>query len=124
MILEDLVGLKLPDICLTGEKEPRKNPTEETCLDRESNSGPLCDSAHATACATAVDLLILYTNFSLERVFSLSLNYLLFPLPLGFFFKFNLYFSVDSIINKRRKVNKGTESLNYAFKTLLFKFLP
>ena len=27
MIFEDLVGLKLPDICLTGEKEPRKNLT-------------------------------------------------------------------------------------------------
>ena len=34
-------GLKLPDICLTGEKKPRRNLTQETCLDRGSNTGPL-----------------------------------------------------------------------------------
>ena len=43
MIFGDLVGLKLPDICLTGEEKPRKNLTQETCSDRESNSGPLRD---------------------------------------------------------------------------------
>ena len=35
MIFGDLRGLKLPDICLTGEEKPRK--------DRGSNPGPLCD---------------------------------------------------------------------------------
>ena len=34
MIFEDLGGLKLPDICLTGEEKPRKNLTQETCPDR------------------------------------------------------------------------------------------
>ena len=43
MIFGDLVGLKLPDICLTGEEKPRKNFTQETCLDRGSNPGPLRD---------------------------------------------------------------------------------
>ena len=43
MIFGDLVGLKLPDICLTGEGKPRKNLTQETCSDRESNPGPLRD---------------------------------------------------------------------------------
>ena len=43
MIFGDLVGLKLPDICLTGEDKPRKNLTEETCPDRGSNPGPLRD---------------------------------------------------------------------------------
>ena len=38
----DLAGLKLPDIRLTGEEKPRKNLTQETCPDRESNPGPLC----------------------------------------------------------------------------------
>ena len=38
-----LGGLKIPDICLTGEEKPRKNLTQETCPDRESNSGPLRD---------------------------------------------------------------------------------
>ena len=43
MIFGDLGGLKLPDICLTGEEKPRKNLTLETCPDRESNRGPLRD---------------------------------------------------------------------------------
>ena len=43
MIFGDLVGLKLPDIRLTGEEKPRKNITQETCPDRESNPGPQRD---------------------------------------------------------------------------------
>ena len=43
MIFGDLVGLKLPDIRLTGEEKPRKNLTQETCPDRGSNPGPLRD---------------------------------------------------------------------------------
>ena len=43
MIFGDLVCLKFPDICLTGEEKPRKNLTQETCPDRGSNLGPLCD---------------------------------------------------------------------------------
>ena len=43
MIFGDLVGLKFPDICLTGEEKPRKNLTQETCPDRGSNPGPLRD---------------------------------------------------------------------------------
>ena len=41
MMLGDLMGLKLPDIRLTDEEKPRKNRTQETCPDRESNPGPL-----------------------------------------------------------------------------------
>ena len=40
MMFGDLVGLKIPDIRLTGGK-PRKNLTQETCPNRESNPGPL-----------------------------------------------------------------------------------
>ena len=43
MMFVDLVGLKLPDIRLTDEEKPRKKLTQETCLDRESNPGPLRD---------------------------------------------------------------------------------
>ena len=43
MIFGDLVGLKLPDIRLTGEEKPRKNLTQVTCSDRGSNPGPLRD---------------------------------------------------------------------------------
>ena len=40
MMFGDLVGLKLPDIRLTGEEKPRNLLTQETCPDRESNPGP------------------------------------------------------------------------------------
>ena len=43
MIFGDLVGLKLPDIRLTGGEKPRKNLIQETCPDRGSNPGPLRD---------------------------------------------------------------------------------
>ena len=43
MIFGDLVGLKLPDIRLTGEEKPRKNLNQETCPDLGSNPGPLSD---------------------------------------------------------------------------------
>ena len=43
MIFEDLVGLKLSDICLTGEEKSRKNLTQVTCPDRGSNPSPLRD---------------------------------------------------------------------------------
>ena len=43
MIFGDLVGVKLPDICLTGEGKKRKNLAKEICPDWESNPGPLPD---------------------------------------------------------------------------------
>ena len=43
MIFGDLVGLKVPDICLTGEEKPLKNLTQETCPDQGSTPGPLRD---------------------------------------------------------------------------------
>ena len=43
MTFGDLVGLTFPDICLTSEENPGKNLTQETCLDRGSNPGPLQD---------------------------------------------------------------------------------
>ena len=43
MIFGDLMGLKLPDIRLTGEEKLRKNLTQETCPDRRSYPGPLRD---------------------------------------------------------------------------------
>ena len=43
MIFGDFMGLKVPDIRLTGEENPEKI-TQESCPDRGSNPGPLCDS--------------------------------------------------------------------------------
>ena len=43
ILFQDLGGLKLPDIGLTGEENPEKNLTQETCHERGSNPGPLRD---------------------------------------------------------------------------------
>ena len=43
MIFGELGGLKLPDICPTGEEKPRKNLTQETYPNRGSNPGPVRD---------------------------------------------------------------------------------
>ena len=42
MIFVDLMGLKLLDICLTGEENPKKISPRKR-LDRVSNPGPLRD---------------------------------------------------------------------------------
>ena len=59
MIFGDLGYLKLPDICLTGEENSRKNQTQETCPDRESNPGPLRDRR---ACNLLSAVFELYTQ--------------------------------------------------------------
>ena len=41
MIFGDLGGLKLPDICVTGEEKQRKNLTQETCPNRGIGLGPV-----------------------------------------------------------------------------------
>ena len=43
MTFGGLAGLKRPDICLTGEEKPRKNLTQKTYPDRQSNPDPLRD---------------------------------------------------------------------------------
>ena len=43
IIFGDPVGLKLPDIHLTGEEKPQKNLTQETCPSRGLNPGLLHD---------------------------------------------------------------------------------
>ena len=56
MIVVDLMGLKFPDIRLTGEEKPRKNLTQETCPDRGRTRARCVTSAHASTYSTAVDL--------------------------------------------------------------------
>ena len=51
-------GLKLPDNCLTREDKLRKNLTQETCPDRDRTRIRCATGAYATACSTAVDILI------------------------------------------------------------------
>ena len=53
MIFGDLGGLKLPDICLTGEGNPRKNLTQEN---GDRTRARCVTGAHATAWPTPVDV--------------------------------------------------------------------
>ena len=55
MIFGDLVGLKLPDICLTGEEKPQKNLTQKLALTGDRTRARCVTGAHATACSTVVD---------------------------------------------------------------------
>ena len=55
MIFGDLGGLKLPDICLTGEEKPRKNLTQETVPTGDRTRTRWVTGAHAAAWPTAVD---------------------------------------------------------------------
>ena len=55
MIFGDLVGLKLPDICLTGEENPDKTLPRKPVPTGDRTRARCVTSAHATTCSTAVD---------------------------------------------------------------------
>ena len=55
MIFGDLLGLKLPDIHLTGEEKPRKTSPRKLVLAGDRIRARCVTSAHATTCSTAVD---------------------------------------------------------------------
>ena len=57
MIFGDLGGLKLPDICLTGEEKPRKNSPRKLVPTGDRTRARSVTSAHAAAWPTAVDKL-------------------------------------------------------------------
>ena len=53
MIFRDRVGLKLPDIRLTGEEKPRKKTTPRKLVPTGDRTRACCvTSAHATTCST------------------------------------------------------------------------
>ena len=54
-IFGDLVGLKLPDIRLTGEEKPRKTSPREFVPTGDRTRLRCVTSAHATTCSTAVN---------------------------------------------------------------------
>ena len=58
MIFGELMGLKLPDICLTGEGNPRKTSPRKL-VSNGDRTGARCvtDAACYTACSTAMDVL-------------------------------------------------------------------
>ena len=55
MILGDLAGLKLADICITGEKKLRKTSPRKLLPTGDRTWARCVTGAHATACSTAVD---------------------------------------------------------------------
>ena len=56
MILWDVVGLKLPDICLTGEEKPRKKSSPRKLVPTGDRTRARCvTGTHATAWPAAVD---------------------------------------------------------------------
>ena len=55
MIFGDLVGIKLPDIRLTGEEKPRKNLTQKICKTEDQTRARCVTDAHDTACSTALE---------------------------------------------------------------------
>ena len=59
MVFGDLVGLKLPDIHLTGDENPGKTSPRELVPTEDRTRARCVTSAHATACSTAVDLNLL-----------------------------------------------------------------
>ena len=66
MIFGDLGGLKLPDICLTGEEKPRKTSSRKPVPSGDRTQARCVTGAHAAARPTAVDPLVL-NGFIVDR---------------------------------------------------------
>ena len=55
VIFGDLGGLKLPDICVTGDEKPRKTSPRKFVPTGDQTRARCVTAAHATAWPTAVD---------------------------------------------------------------------
>ena len=75
MIFGDLGGLKLPDICLTGEEKPRKNSLRKLVPTGDRTRARCVTVAHAIAWPTAVDCV---RTHGAESVCSHRTNYSIF----------------------------------------------
>ena len=64
MIFEDLGGLKLPDICLTGEEKPRKTSPRKLVPTGHRTRARCVTGAHAAAWSTAVDTTLINMEIS------------------------------------------------------------
>ena len=97
MILGDRVGLKVPDICPTGEEKTPKNLTKETCPDRGSNPSPLRDRR---AC---------YRLFHSGGLFFIQIYYIqnnkVHTMTASFFFGFQNYKTLYVWCSESRKLN-------------------
>ena len=86
MIFGDLVGLKLPDICLTGEKNPGKISPRKLVPTGDRTRARCVTDAHATACSTAVDLLCIQ-HHKIERIHTFNSIDIAYYFPRYSFFK-------------------------------------
>ena len=75
MIFGDFVGLKLPDIRLTGEENPAKISPRKLVPTGDRTRARCVTTAHATTCSTAVDwklvndsILVIYISPSVQKV--------------------------------------------------------
>ena len=69
MIFGDLVGLKLPDIFLTGEENPEKTSPRKLLRTGDETQARCITGAQGTACSTAVDTInkLLGCNIFIEN---------------------------------------------------------
>ena len=71
MIFGDLVCLKLPDICLTGEENPRRKTSPRKLVPTEYRNRDRCmTGAHATACSTEVGPIKLIVKYNVNYLIS------------------------------------------------------
>ena len=94
MIFGDLGGLKLPDICLTGEEKPEKTSPRKLIPTGNRTQARCVTSAHATTCSTAVDLF--YSVSGISYLFWLN-KYIIILIIILFIGKKNNTLSVCTI---------------------------
>ena len=70
MIFGDLEGLKLPDICFTGEEKPEKSSPKKLVPTGDRTRARCVTGAHATSWSTAVDPF--YVDFQVKVYRSIS----------------------------------------------------
>ena len=73
MTFGDLGGLKLPDICLTGEEKPQKNLIQGTCPDWGSN--PVYRLSHSGGLKSRECKLKILMKLNLKIIFHKLLKY-------------------------------------------------
>ena len=66
MIFGNLVGLKLPDIHITGEEKPRKTSPRKLVPTGDRTQARCVTSAHATTCSAAVDSYVIIQIFNIN----------------------------------------------------------
>ena len=71
MIFGDLGGLKLPDMCLTGEEKPQKTAAKKLVPTGDRTRARCVTGAHAPAWPTAVDIGIILAQINGKHIFIL-----------------------------------------------------